>query len=140
MLKLVASKKTRKVGLSIEVLENRNLLTALPAHAIGSSLIHTVHKPIIETAPRLNHTSVVKRHDNVVTTAAVKIGGLDSKLKSSRCAGVDQKRCSSCRAGDSAAHVRHRDSSFLRGLTWERIRRDQRFCATDQSHGAGTVS
>jgi len=59
MMNKVDSKKPRKIGPTIEALENRNLMTVLPVHGIRSSVIQAVLEPMIEMAPRLNHTLVV---------------------------------------------------------------------------------
>ena len=81
------------------------------------------------------------RHDRVGNRAAFKVGGLDGKLKSWSVTPESTDIASpDSPAWVSAALVRHRDSFFLCGVTWERIRRDQRICATVESHGAGTVS
>ena len=56
MMNKVDSKKPRELGPMIETLENRNLLTVLPVHVIRSSLIQAVLKPMMEMAPRLNHS------------------------------------------------------------------------------------
>ncbi|MFI5457786.1 MAG: hypothetical protein ACHRXM_20285 [Isosphaerales bacterium] len=84
MMNKVDSKKPRKIGPTIEALENRNLLTVLPVHGIRSSVIQAVLKPMIEIRS-------IMRHDSVGTTAALKVGGLDWKLKSSRAAQVSTK-------------------------------------------------
>src|SRR5689334_471505 len=49
--------RSRKIGLTIEALENRHLLTVLPV--FGPSAIQAVRKPTIETAARLDHSSAV---------------------------------------------------------------------------------
>ena len=91
MMNKVYSKKRRKIGPTIEALENRYLLAVLPVPGIRSSVIQAVLKPMIEMAPRLNS---MMRHDSVGTTAALKVGGLDWKLKSSRAAQVSTKTAS----------------------------------------------
>ena len=59
MMNKVGTKKPRKIGPTIEALENRNLLTVSPVHGIRSSVIQAVLKPITETASWRNHTPAV---------------------------------------------------------------------------------
>jgi len=49
MMNKVDSKKPRKIGPTIEALENRNLLTVLPVHGIRSSVIQAVLRVRPET-------------------------------------------------------------------------------------------
>ena len=70
-MSILESKKTRKLGLAIEALENRNLLTVLLLHTVDSSGIDAVFRPVIEAAHRLNHTSAVE----VVREATLAVRG-----------------------------------------------------------------
>jgi hypothetical protein len=67
MLKTVDSKKNRRAGLTIEALENRDLMTTLPVHGVDPSATRDVAKPANDMAARVDHTSaagVVARDDH----------------------------------------------------------------------------
>ncbi len=108
MVNTAKSKKHREFELTIEELENRNLLTALPVHGNDFSEIHAVLSPVTEMGRRLDQTPAVNgvgqktrsliTHESVGPREALESGRLDSKLESMRSTNVSTKVATSdCR-------------------------------------------